>query len=93
MAKKEKKVKKAKQRLKFFWKNVCGLGRLNRLVAGAALIYGATKLKDDPEKAAGMAAFGGYLVLVGGLLGWCSLRALFKRPTRCARKRHYPEED
>lgn len=89
MAKKEKKEKK---RWKFFWKNVAGLGRLNRLVAGAAMIYAATQMKDDPEKAAPLAAFGAYLIVVGGLLGWCSLRALFKRPTKRARLRHYPED-
>ncbi|MHB8895455.1 MAG: YgaP family membrane protein [Candidatus Geothermincolia bacterium] len=88
MAKKEK---KEKQSWKFFWKNVGGLGRLNRLVAGIAMIYGATKIKDDTKKAAALAAFGTYLVVIGGLLGWCSLRATFKKPTKRAYRRHYPE--
>jgi hypothetical protein len=89
MAKKEKKEKK---RWKFFWKNIGLGGRLNRLAAGAAMIYAATQMKEDPEKAAGLAAFGGYLVVVGGLLGWCSLRALLRKPTKRARRRHYPED-
>ena len=69
-----KKQKKEKKRWKFLWKNVGGLGRLNRIAAGAALLYGASKLKDDPEKAAVLAGFGTYLIVIGGLLGWCSLR-------------------
>mgnify|MGYP000969251962 CR=1 FL=1 len=86
------KKKKEKKRWKFLWKNVGGLGRLNRLAAGAAMIFAATRMKDDPEKAAPLAAFGAYLVVVGGLLGWCSLRALFKKPTKRALRRHYPED-
>jgi hypothetical protein len=88
MAKREKKEKK---KWKFFWKNVGGLGRLNRLVAGAAMLYGASKMKDDMQKSAALAAFGTYLIVIGGLLGWCSLRALLHKPTRRARLRHYPE--
>lgn len=85
--------KKAKKRWKFLWKNVGGLGRLNRIAAGAALLYGASKLKDDPQKAAALEGFGTYLILIGGLLGWCSLRALFKKPTERAFLRHYPETE
>jgi hypothetical protein len=88
-----KKQKKEKKRWKFLWKNVGGLGRLNRIAAGAALLYGASKLKDDPEKAAVLAGFGTYLIVIGGLLGWCSLRALLHKPTRRARLRHYPETE
>jgi len=88
-----KKQKKDKKRWKFLWKNVGGLGRLNRIAAGIALLYGASKLKDDPQKAAALAGFGTYLIVIGGLLGWCSLRALFRMPTRRARSRHYPETE
>ena len=88
-----KKQKKEKKRWKFLWKNVGGLGRLNRIAAGAALLYGASKLKDDPEKAAVLAGFGTYLIVIGGLLGWCSLRAVCKKPTKRARLRHYPETE
>ena len=36
---------------------------------------------------------GKYLIVIGGLLGWCSLRALLHKPTRRARLRHYPETE
>jgi len=88
-----KKQKKEKQRWKFLWKNVGGLGRLNRIAAGAALLYAASKMKDDPEISAALMAFGGYLIVIGGLLGWCSLRALLHKPTKRARRRHYPETE
>jgi len=87
-----KKEKKEKKKWKFFWKNVCGLGRLNRIVAVVAMLYGASKMKDDMPKSAALAAFGTYLIVIGGLLGWCSLRATLHRPTKCARRRHYPED-
>lgn len=73
------------------WKNVGWFGRLNRLVAGVALLYGAGKMKDNVPASGALAAFGGYLVVVGGLLGWCSLRALLKKPTGRAFRRHYPD--
>ena len=88
-----KKQKKEKKRWKFLWKNITWMGRLNRIVAGAALLYGASKLKDDPEKAALLAGAGTYLIVIGGLLGWCSLRALLHMPTKRARLRHYPETE
>lgn len=93
MSKKQKKA--ARPDWKFFWKNVDGLGRLNRMAAGAGLIYLAGKMKDGSESSAGpnatlLTAFGVYLLVVG-FLRWCSLRALFKKPTRKAFKRHYPE--
>jgi hypothetical protein len=87
-----KKAKEEKKKWKFLWKNVGIGGRLNRLIAGAALIFGATKLKDDPQKAAALTAFGAYLIVIGGLLGWCSLRATLKKPTKRAYRRHYPED-
>jgi len=88
-----KKAKKEKKRWKFLWKNVGGLGRLNRIAAGVALLYGASKMKDDTEKAAAMVGFGTYLIVIGGLLGWCSLRAVCKKPTKRAFRRHYPDTE
>jgi hypothetical protein len=87
-----KKAKEEKKPWKFFWKNVGLGGRLNRLAAGGGLVYGATKMKDDPTTAAAMAGFGLYLIVIGGLLGWCSLRATLKKPTKRAYRRHYPED-
>lgn len=88
MSKKSKKA--AKPKWKFFWKNVDGLGRINRMAAGAGLIYLANKMKDEGPQATLLTAFGVYLLVVG-FLRWCSLRALFKKPTRRAFKRHYPK--
>lgn len=85
------KAKKKNVKWRFFWKNVGGLGRLNRLAAGIAALALASQMKEDQKNAAALAAFGMYLAVVGGLLGWCSLRALLKRPTKRAFRRHFPE--
>ncbi len=84
------KKKAKKPRWKFFWKNVDGLGRINRMAAGAALIYLGTKMKDEGPRATLLTAFGVYMLVVG-FLRWCSLRALLRKPTKKAFKRHYPE--
>lgn len=86
-----KKAKQEKKRWKRRWKNVGWFGRLNRLAAGIALLYGASKMKEDTQTAGAMAGFGIYLIVIGGLLGWCSVRALFKKPTKRAFRRHYPD--
>lgn len=75
---------------KFFWKNVGGLGRLNRLVAGVVFIFLAVRDKESGPNHL-LLGFGLYLVIVGGLLRWCSLRAALKKPTKRAYLRHYPE--
>jgi Protein of unknown function (DUF2892) len=85
-----KKQKAEKKKWKFFWKNVTGLGRLLRLGAGAALVYAGQQAEDENQKMM-MTGFGAYLIVFGGLLGWCSLRALLHKPTKRARLRHYPE--
>jgi Inner membrane protein YgaP-like, transmembrane domain len=84
------KGKAEKPEWKFMWKNVDGLGRLNRLVAGVVIIYLATQNKEKGSNPL-LVGFGAYLIVVGGLLKWCSLRALLKKPTRRAFLRHYPE--
>lgn len=83
------KGKADKPKWKFFWKNVDGLGRLNRMGAGAALIFLATQNKEKGPNPF-LLGFGAYLIFVG-FLRWCSLRAIFRKPTKRAFLRHYPE--
>ena len=86
-----KKEKAEKPRWKLVWKNVDGLGRINRMAAGAGLLYLASRMKEEGGlNAMLLGGFGAYLMLFG-FLRWCSLRALFKKPTRRAFLRHYPE--
>jgi len=85
-----KKKKAKKPEWKFFWKNVDGLGRINRMAAGALFIFLAVRDKEAGPNPL-LLGFGLYLVIVGGLLRWCSLRALLKKPTKRASLRHYPE--
>jgi len=84
------KEKAEKPKWKIYWKNVDGLGRLNRLVAGAVIIFLATQNKEKGPNPL-LIGFGAYLIVVGGLLRWCSLRALLKKPTKRAFLRHYPD--
>ena len=86
---KKKEAGLEKPEWKFFWKNVDGLGRINRMGAGAALLIAASQIKDK-QKAALLALPGAYMLTVG-FLRWCSLRALLKKPTKRAFRRHYPE--
>ena len=85
------KARKEKKKWKLLWKNVSVLGRLNRIAAGAGAIALASRMKDDEQKAMLLTGFGVYLIVIGGLLGWCSLRALLKAPTKRAFRRHYPD--
>ncbi len=85
-----RKPKKEKKKWKFFWKNVDGGGLLLRVAAGLALIGAAAQTSEDVQKAKFLGIAGAYLVVVG-LLRWCSLRALLKKPTKRAFLRHYPE--
>lgn len=84
-------MKRRKERKwRFYWKNIGGLGRLNRLVAGVASLAAAARLQDENKGAAlGLAVMGADL-LFAALLGWCPARALLRRPTRRAYRRHYP---
>ena len=84
-----KKENAEKPEWKFFWKNVNGLGRINRMAAGAALIVLANQNKDKGPNPL-LIGFGAYMMF-GGFLQWCSLRALFKKPTKRAFLHHYPE--
>lgn len=84
-----KKKRAKKPEWKFFWKNVDGLGRINRMGAGAALLALAFQNKDEGPNPL-MVCAGAYLLVVG-FLRWCSLRALLKKPTKRAFLRHYPE--
>jgi hypothetical protein len=86
---KKKEAGLEKPEWKFFWKNVDGLGRINRMGTGAALIFAGSQMKDS-QKAALLVLPGVYLLTVG-FLRWCSLRALFRKPTKRAFRRHYPE--
>jgi len=86
-----RKSKPGKKKWKFFWKNVNGLGRLLRVGLGLAFIAGAAVTAEEDAKTARLlGAAGAYLVFVG-MLRWCSLRALLKKPTKRAYLRHYPE--
>lgn len=86
---KKKEAGLEKPEWKFFWKNVDGLGRINRMGAGALLIFAASRMKDN-QKAALLILPGAYLMTVG-FMRWCSLRALIGKPTKRAFLRHYPE--
>jgi hypothetical protein len=88
----KRKEKAEKPKWKFRWRNLTGIGRLARMALGGALIFMATQSQDDEGPKMPLLA-GGILLLVLGLLGWDSTRALFKRPTRKAFLRHYPEEE
>jgi len=88
----KKKEKEEKPRWKFFWKNLTGFGRLARMAMGGALIYMATQSEEDKGPKMPMLA-GGICLLVVGLIGWDSTRAIFKRPTKKAYLRHYPETE
>lgn len=83
------KKKKGREKWKFLWKNLGCLGRLLRLGAGGALVYAGVNSEDDKQKKM-MTGLGAYLIVFGGLLGWCSLRALLHKPTKRAYLRHYP---
>lgn len=89
MSRKNKKGEKVKW--KFFWKNVGGFGMLLRVASGVALIAAAAGLSGEDDPKAQMLSVMGGVFIIEGLLRWCSLRALFKRPTRKAFLRHYPE--
>lgn len=84
------KEKEEKVKWKMFWKNVSIFGMLWRVAAGAALIAAASKSTEDRSRAT-VLGLAGLFVVFEGLLRWCSLRGLFKRPTRRAFLRHYPE--
>jgi carbon starvation protein CstA len=84
--------RKEKKKWKFFWKNIGGLGRLNRMIAGIALIAAAALSREDKMKSAALAGTGA-VFLVDAYLAWCSLRALLKKPSKRAYLRHYPKAD
>ena len=83
--KKEKELK-----WRFYWKNIDGLGRFNRLVGGLLLLALAWSVKDDLKKAV-PAGLMGVDLIAAGLLRWCPLRAFLKRPTWIARRRRLAE--
>ena len=69
----------------FLWKNIDGLGKFNRIVAGVGLLAAAFMNKQSKLLALIMGAIGLDLV-ASGFMHWCLLRALLRRPTRRARK-------
>ena len=79
-----------KEEWHFFWKNIGGLGMILRVLGGIAIIMWARTNVEDP-KAKAASAYGAMMIF-DGLLRWCSLRAILKRPTKSAYRRHYPEE-
>ena len=62
-------------------KNVSGTERLIRAVIGIALIYWAMT-PTGPMLAAG---FGGFIVLLTAIVGWCPVYKIFGINTRKAR--------
>ncbi len=89
-AKMGRKKKEEKPKWKFFWKNVGPLGMLWRIALGIGLVMAARNMKDDTTKSMAM-TIAGVFVAIEGLMRWCSLRAIFRRPTKRAFLRHYPE--
>lgn len=85
-----RKKKPEERKWRFYWQNINGLGRFNRFVWGLLMLGLAVAVKDDRKKAIPAALIGMDLI-VAGLLKWCPLRAILKRPTRRARKRHFPK--
>jgi hypothetical protein len=83
--------KEKKEKWRFWWKNIGGLGRINRLLAGVALLGLAWVIQDDKKKSA-FAALMAADMLIAALLKWCPARAFLKWPTKRARLRHYPKE-
>jgi hypothetical protein len=83
-------VKRNEVKWRFYWKNIDGLGRINRVLMGLLALAGAYTMKDDPKKAM-------FLVIMSmdfffaALLGWCPGRALLKMPSRKAFRKHYPK--
>ena len=84
--------KKKKKKWRFFWKNIGCLGRLNRLVAGAGLIAAAYMAKDEEEGIALLLAGWGAAFIFDGLMRWSVWRAIFRRPSKSAYRKRYPEE-
>lgn len=75
----------AAEKWHFFWKNIDGLGKFNRIAAGLGLVAAAFVNKQSKLTALIMGAMGLELV-ASGFMHWCFLRALLRRPTRRARK-------
>jgi hypothetical protein len=88
----KKKEKAEKPRWKFRWRNLTGFGRLARMALGGVLIFLGTQSEGDEGPKMPLLA-SGVVLLVLGLIGWDSTRAIFKRPTRKAYLRHYPETE
>jgi len=86
-----RKKKEKELKWRFYWKNIDGLGRLNRLVGGLLLLALSWSVKDDRKKAV-PAFLMGLDLIVAGLLKWCPLRAFLKRPTWMARRRRLAKD-
>lgn len=87
---KEEEEVEEEEKWRFFWKNINGLGMLIRVLGGIALIMWARSNEEEPMAKAASAY--GITMIIDGLLRWCPMRAVFKRPTKRAHRRHYPEE-
>jgi hypothetical protein len=73
----------------FFWKNIGWFGMILRVLGGIAIIMWARSKEEDP-KAMAATAYGVWMI-IDGLCRWCPLRAIRRRPTKRAYRRHYPE--
>lgn len=87
-----KKKAEEKPKWKFCWKNVGWFGMLLRIGMGIALLAAAKSAGDDKKKAGALGLLG-LMEIKFGLLRWCPLRAIRKKPTKRAFRRHYPEAD
>jgi hypothetical protein len=85
-------TRKEKKKWRFFWKNFCGFGAVIRLAAAGALFFVSYRMKDEDELMAMLLGGWGGAFLFDAVTRWSPYRALLKWPTRCAYKRHYPED-
>jgi len=75
---------------RFYWKNVGWFGMLWRMAAGVIILSQVKSIKDDPQTQGLLALIGGAFLLEG-LLRWCPLRAILRKPSKRALRRHLPE--
>jgi hypothetical protein len=88
--KKEEEIEEVEEKWRFFWKNIGLLGMLLRVLGGVAIIMWARSQEDNPL--AMPATIYGASMILDGLCRWCPLRAVRRKPTKRAYRRHFPEE-
>lgn len=83
--------KKEKRKWKFFWKNIGGLGVLNRLVAGGIVFAVSYMMKEEDEfKSLVLAAWGAAFIF-DAVMHWSVWRAILRRPSKHAVRKRYGE--